>query len=190
MRKLITTFGVLAALSCLPATAQKEKSTGDKKKTPATKDATKDATKIADTGGLETKMIGYWAPDPEAMMKEVEKELGEAAAQAMPLIQAMLANMAVEVSKGEVSVHVMGQKETTTYVVKKTDKDSNKITMQVTDEKGESRPGVATININGKVKTLTLETEGEKIVLNSITASEFERRKKAAAQPPAIPGLE
>jgi len=181
MQNLIKTLGVLAALSCIPATAQEENSAGEKKAPAA---------KSVDAGDVEKKMIGYWAPNPEAMLKELEKQLGEGAAQALPLIQAMLENMAVEVSKGEVSVHVMGQKETATYAITKVDKAANKITMQVTDGDGEAEEGTAIINVKGTVKTLTLETEGEKIILNSIGASEFEKRKKAAAQPPAIPGLE
>ena len=38
-------------------------------------------------------------------------------------------------------------------------------------------------------KTLTLEKDGEKFVLNSITASEFKKRKNAGAKPPSFPGL-
>ena len=85
MHNLIKTLGVLAALSCIPATAQEENSAGGKK-APAAKNV--------DAGDVEKKMIGYWAPNPEAMLKELEKQLGEGAAQALPLIQAMLENMA------------------------------------------------------------------------------------------------
>ena len=180
MSKLITTLGAFFTLSCLPVTAQQENGAGGQKAAPA---------KAAADGDVEKMMIGHWAPDPEAMMKEIEKQLGDGAAQALPIIQAMMQNMAVEVSKGEISIHAMGEKQTATYVITKVDKASNRLNMQVTDEDGKTE-GVATISIKDKVKTLTLQREGEKIVLNSISASEFEKRKTAAAQPPAIPGLE
>lgn len=180
MKTLVKTLGAVATLSCLPAFGQEENPAGG---------ANPPGAEAVDGGDVEKKMIGYWAPDPAAMLKEVEKELGEGAAQALPLIQAMLETMAVEISRGEVTVHVMGQKETATYVITKADNAANRLTMQVTDLDGRTE-GVATVNVKDTVKTLTLERDGEKMVLNSITASEFEKRKKAAAQPPALPGIE
>ncbi len=46
----------------------------------------------------------------------------------------------------------------------------------------------ATIKDGGK--KLILSKDGEDIVLNKITDKNFEKRKVAAQQPPAIPGLE
>jgi len=126
------------------------------------------------------------------MLKEIQKSLGDdpGAAAALPLIQTLVQNMAVEVQKGQVTIHAMGEKQTATYRITKVDKAANKLTMQITDDEGVAE-GSATIEEkkDGR-KTLTLEKDSEKIVLNSITASEFEKRRNAAAQPPAFPGLE
>ena len=164
MRNLVTTIGALTALALLtllPATGQ--------------------------AGELEKKMIGYWAPNPEAMMEEIKKQLGDDpnAAAALPLIQAMMANMAIEVKKGEVIIHAMGEKQVATYTITKEDAATKTITMKVKDDEGESE---GTAKIDGD--KLTLSKEGENILLNRIKKEDFEKRKKAAAQPPAIPGLE
>ena len=182
MKILITTIGALAALSLLPAAAQKEKEQG--KQAPALK--------TVDGGTVEKKIIGHWAPDPEAMLKEIQKSLGDdpEAAAALPLIQTLVQNMAMEVQKGQVTIHAMGEKQTATYRITKVDKAANKLTMQITDDEGVAEGSATIEEKKDGSKTLTLEKDSEKIVLNSITASEFEKRRNAAAQPPAFPGLE
>jgi hypothetical protein len=136
---------------------------------------------------LEEQMIGYWAPDPEAMMAQFTKELGDDpnAAAMIPMIKAMLANMAVEVTKDKVIIYAMGDAQTATYTVTKTDPKTSTVTMTVTDDDGESE-GTAVI----KGKKLTLSKGEDDIVLNPISKAEFEKRKTAANQPPVIPGLE
>ncbi len=84
----------------------------------------------------------------------------------------------------------MGEEQTATYTITKVDKAANKLTMQIKDDEGEGE-GSATIKENKDgSKTLTLEKDGEKFILNSITESEFATRQKAAAEAPLFPGLE
>ena len=173
MRNLITTIGAMTSLALMPA------SYGQDKKGDTVKDA-KGKT-------LEEQMIGYWAPDPEAMMAQFMKEIGDdpSAALMIPMIKAMLENMAVEVTKDKVTIYAMGDAQTSTYTVTKTDPKTSTVTMTVKDDDGESE-GTAVI----KGKKLTLSKDEDDLALNSISKAEFEKRKAAAKQPPVIPGLE
>ena len=179
--KIFKTFGVLAALSLFPAAAQQEKAPA---KAPAVK--------TVDGGTVEKKIIGKWAPDPEAVMKEIQKDLADDPSTALPLplplLQTMIRNMAVEVRKGEITIHAMG-KQTATYRIIKVDKAANKLTLQITDDDGVQEGSATVEEKKDGRKTLTLEKDGEKFVLNSITASEFKKRKNAGAKPPSFPGL-
>ena len=178
MKILARAFGVLAALSLLPATAQQEKAPGQKESPPV---------KTVDGGKVEKNIIGKWAPDTEVMMKELAGD--PSAALALPFIQSMMKNMAVEVRKGEVTIHTMGDTQTTTYRITKVDKAANRLTLQITDDDGVQEGSATVEKKKDGSKTLTLEKDGEKFVLNSITASEFEKRRNAGAKPPRRPGL-
>ncbi len=183
-------LAALAAFSLFPATAQKEESA--KKKEAPKVPAPEPAVKTVDGGAVEKKFIGKWAPNPEAMMKEIQKGLADdpSAALALPFIEAAMKNMAVSVQKGEVTIHAMGDKQTATYKITKVDKATNKLTMQITDDEGVGE-GTATIEEKKDgSKTLTLEKDGDKFILDDITESEFEKRKNAAGQAPLFPGLE
>ena len=192
MKFLIKTFGVLAALSLFPAAAQQEKGSVKKKAPSKETPAKAPAVKTVDGGKVEKKIIGKWAPDPEAMMKEIQKGLADNPSAALPLplplIQAIMKNMAVKVQKGEITIHAMGEKQTATYKITKVDKAANKLTMQITGEEGVGEGSATVEEKRDGSKTLTLEKDGEKFVLNSITASEFEKRKIADAKPPIFPG--
>jgi hypothetical protein len=192
MKFLIKTFGVLAALSLFPAAAQQEKGSVKKKAPSKETPAKAPAVKTVDGGKVEKKIIGKWAPDPEAMMKEIQKGLADNPSAALPLplplIQAIMKNMAVKVQKGEITIHAMGEKQTATYKITKVDKAANKLTMQITGEEGAGEGSATVEEKKDGSKTLTLEKDGEKFVLNSITASEFEKRRNADAKPPIFPG--
>ena len=191
MKSVPTLLTVFASVAILTATAEEEKAPA--KTPPAAEPSAKDpAIKPVDGGAVEKRFIGKWAPDPKAMMNELQKGLGDdpAAAAALPLIEAMMKNMAVSVEKGAVTIHAMGEEQTATYTITKVDKAANKLTMQIKDDEGEGE-GSATIKENKDgSKTLTLEKDGEKFILNSITESEFATRQKAAAEAPLFPGLE
>ena len=97
-------------------------------------------------------------------------------------------NMAVKAQKGEMTIHAMGEKQTATYKITKVDKAANKLTMQITDDEGVHEGSATVEEKKDGSKTLTLGKGGEKFVLNSISASEFEKRKNPAATPPIFPG--
>ncbi|MDG2486505.1 MAG: hypothetical protein P8M65_02230 [Roseibacillus sp.] len=191
MKPVHALFTALAVSSLVPAIAE-EKKTPAKKAPAEESSAKKPVVKPVDGGAVEKKFIGKWAPDPKAMMNELQKVLGDdpAAAAAHPLIEAMMQNMAVSVEKGAVTIHAMGEKQTATYTITKVDNAANKLTLQITDDEGEGEGSATIAEKKEGGKTLTLEKDGEKFILNSITASEFEKRKNAAAQAPLFPGLE
>ncbi len=62
--------------------------------------------------------------------------------------------------------------------------------MSIKDDEAEGEGSATIEEKKDGSRTLTLEKDGEKFILNSITASEFEKRKNAAAQAPLFPGLE
>ena len=195
MKPVHALFTALVCITIIPATAEEEKAPA--KKAPAKNQqaaessAKSPAVKPVDGGAVEKKFIGKWAPDPKAMLNELQKGLGDdPAAAALPLIEAMMQNMAVSVDKGAVTIHAMGEKQTATYTITKVDKAANKLTMQITDDEGEGEGSATIEEKEDGSKTLTLEKEGEKFILNSITDSEFEKRQNAAAQAPLFPGLE
>lgn len=177
MTRHLTAFTVALAFSTLaltPALAADEQ--------PAVKD------NPAPNGTLEEKMVGYWAPDAAAMTKKFKEQLGEDpnAAALIPFIEAMMANMTVQVKKGSVIIHAMGEEQTATFTVTKSDEATKTLTMKVKDDDGESE---GTAKIDGD--KLTLSKDGEDILLNRIQKEEFEKRKAAAQLPPALPpGLE
>ena len=188
---ILAALAALAALSLVPATAQKEEST-PKKTAPEETTKAEAAVKTVDGGAVEKKFIGKWAPNPEAMMKEIQKGLADdpSAALALPFIEAMMKNMAVSVQKGEVTIHAMGDKQTATYKITKVDKTTNKLTMQITDDEGVGEGSATIEEKKDGSKTLILEKDGDKFILDDITESEFEKRKNTAGQAPLFPGLE
>ncbi len=182
MKLFMKTFGVLAALSLFPAAAQQEKAP-TRKEAPAKAPAVK----AVDGGKVEKKIIGKWAPDSEAMMKELADEPAGALPLPLPLLQSIMNNMTVEVQKGKVTIHAAGEKQTATYRITKVDKAANKLTLQITNEDGVHEGSATVEEKKDGSKTLTLENDDEKFFLNSITASEFENRRNAGAKPPSFP---
>jgi hypothetical protein len=171
MRNYFKRFGITLALAAFAMTSVGYSEKGDDK--------------AAAGGTLEDQMVGYWAPDPKVMMEMIKKQMGDDpnAAAMMPMIQAMLATMVVEVKKGEVNMHGMGDVQKSTYKVTKVDKEANKLTMSVKEGDGEAEEGTATI----KEDKLTLSKGEDDIVLNRIDKAEFEKRKAAAQNPPGLP---
>ena len=118
MKPVHALFTALVCITIIPATAEEEKAPAKKapaKNQPAAESPAKPpAVKPVDGGAVEKKFIGKWAPDPKAMLNELQKGLGDdpAAAAALPLIEAMMQNMAVSVDKGAVTIHAMGEKQT------------------------------------------------------------------------------
>ena len=141
--------------------------------------------KGGDAGGgksLHDQMVGYWAPNEAQIDEMVKAQAGDdpAAAAFLPMIKAMMANMAVEVTKDEVRVNGMGDEgETIKYKVLSEDKDTGTVVMEV-DENGDINKNTAKIDGD----TITIEQEGEEgaMAFTRITKEEFEKKKKAAAE--------
>lgn len=138
---------------------------------------------------LEAQMVGYWSADKEAMLAMLQKEAADdpTAAAFLPMITAMIDNMAVEVTKDEVTMVGMGDAQTSTYKVKSKDTATKTITMEVTSD-GDVEEGSATIDGD----RLTLKKGGgddsDTIILNRITKEQFDKKKEAAAAA-GIPGF-
>lgn len=135
---------------------------------------------------LEDQMLGYWSPDSAAIIAAAREESAddERARAMLPMIRAMMANLAVEVRKGEWTIHGAGEAETSTYQITKEDPAANMLTLEVRGKDGTG-PGTATID-DGR---LILEQHGNELVLARITREEFTRRLGAAAGPGGLPGL-
>lgn len=171
LNRLATTV-VLATLTLTPATT----SAAPGKKTE----------KAAEGKPLKEQLVGYWAPDADATVKEVMKTLPEGAdAQAaLPFIKAMLATMVVQIEEGKLTMSVGGQEQNSTFKITKEDKETGKLTLSVKEGDDDAEEATATITKD----KLSLSKEGEPtIVLNRIKKDEFEKRKAAK---PAFPGLE
>ncbi|NIP98463.1 MAG: hypothetical protein GWO24_35665 [Akkermansiaceae bacterium] len=135
---------------------------------------------------LEDRMLGYWSPDTAAMTAAAREESGddERARAMLPMILAMMSNLAVEVKKGEWTIHGVGEAETCTYRITKEDPAANMLTLEVGGKDGTG-PGTATIDRD----QLILERDGDELVLARITREEFTRRREAATGPGGLPGL-
>ncbi len=146
----------------------------------------KEESKDAD---LESQMVGYWAPNVEAMEKEMLKEIGDNpnAAALAPMMTAMLAGMSVEIKKGEVTVHIMGQATTGTYKITKTDADTKTLTMSLEQEGEPEEEGTAMIDGDQLVLTMA---DGKTLDLHRIDEAAFRKRQESALTPPAgLPGI-
>jgi len=133
------------------------------------------------TGNLESQVVGYWAPDVEAMMKELEEGLkdspGELAA-TKAMMAPMLAAMAIEIpEKGKVVMHMMGQPQSMSYTVKSIDEATKTLAVEMTDPDGETESGSIII---GEDK-LRLAGGDDGLSLVRIDEAAFKKRQEAKA---------
>ena len=99
----------------------------------------------APPGDLESHVIGYWAADAEAMMKEMEEkfkdspdELAASKAMKAPMINAL----AFEIpEKGTMVMHMMGDSRSMSYTVKTVDEATKTLTVEITAPDGEPESG-------------------------------------------------
>ena len=122
---------------------------------------------------LEGRVIGYWAPDAEAMMKEKgpEEEDGIEA-----LRTEMLAAMTFEIpEKGKIVMHMMGDSLSLSYTVKTIDEATKTLSVEITDPDGTTKSGAFVI---GEDK-LKLSTGGDEPDLSLVRIDEaaFKKRK-------------
>ena len=137
---------------------------------------------------LESEVIGYWAPDTERIIKEMEEKMKdepEALAMTRALMDPMLSSMAVQIpEKGKFSIHMMGQKQEATYIVKSMDLSSNSLNVETTTEgeDGEMEVESGTFTINGEKLALTGGKEDgplDSLFLIRIDEAAFKKRQDA-----------
>lgn len=126
---------------------------------------------------LEEEIVGYWAPDPEAIAAMAKEQIGDDPnAEAMlPMITAMMSKMAIHITPETVAM--MG--EAKPYKVTKSDAATKTLSVSVTDNGKED---AATIKIDGD-KLIMIKDE-ESLTVSRITEAEFKTRMAAAAKPP------
>ena len=122
---------------------------------------------------LESEVIGYWAPDAEAMMKAKGPEEEDSIE---ALRTEMLAAMTFEIpEKGKVVMHMMGDSLNMSYTVKTIDEATKTLSVEITDPDGETESGAFII---GEDK-LKLSTGGDEPDLSLVRIDEaaFKKRK-------------
>ncbi len=144
--------------------------------------------KITPPVDLESEVIGYWAPDTERIMQEMEEKMKDepqALAATRALMGPMLSSMAVQIpEKGKFSIHMMGQKQEATYIVKSVDLSSNSLNVETTTEgeDGEMEVESGTFTINGEKLDLTGGKEDgplDSLFLIRIDEAAFKKRQDA-----------
>ena len=104
--------------------------------------------------GLHEQLVGYWAPNREAMIKMMlaqAKEAGQekgAAEMVQGLIDRVIGSMAMEFTKDKSIMHTPDGAKTTEYKVVSTDDATGEIKVKVTDEKGKTEDGSAVLKGN------------------------------------------
>ena len=135
----------------------------------------------APAGDLESHVIGYWAPDAEAMMKELAEGLADdpdtlAATKAM--MKPMLAAMVIEIpEKGTVIMNMMGTSQPVSYTVKSIDEATKTLTVEITDPDGEKESGSIII---GEDK-LRIQGGDDGLSLVRIDEATFKKRQETKA---------
>ena len=154
--------------------------TGTAEEKPAAEEA-------APTGDLESQVIGYWAPDAEAMMKEMEEQFKDSPDQLAAfkaMVAPMFAAMAVEIpEKGKVVMHMMGNPQSMSYTVKTVDEATKTLTVEITDPDGETETGSIII---GEDK-LRIEGGDDGLSLVRIDEAAFKKRQEAKGPGPDAP---
>ena len=159
--------------------------TGTAEEKPAAEEA-------APTGDLESQVIGYWAPDAEAMMKEMEEQFKDSPDQLAAfkaMVAPMFTAMAVEIpEKGKVVMHMMGNPQSMSYTVKTVDEATKTLTVEITDPDGETESGSIII---GEDK-LRLSGGDDGLSLVRIDEAAFKKRQEAKVPNildlPEVPG--
>ena len=135
----------------------------------------------APAGDLESHVIGYWAPDAEAMMKELAEGLADdpdtlAATKAM--MEPMLAAMVIEIpEKGTLIMNMMGTPQPVSYTVKSIDEATKTLTVEITDPDGEKESGSIIIG-EGKLR---IQGGDDGLSLVRIDEATFKKRQETKA---------
>ena len=134
---------------------------------------------------LEDQLIGYWAPNPEAMLEMALASMPEAA-KADPATMKMMKEQMTAMA-GKMVIHFDGSKtfmygpdapEESTYKITATDEETKTLTAEITDADGETETGKATVD--GDKLTLEKGDDEMKLELLRITEAEFKKRTAPA----------
>ena len=131
-------------------------------------------------GDLESHVVGYWAPDAEAMMKEMEEkfkdspdELAASKAMKAPMINAL----AFEIpEKGTMVMHMMGDSRSMSYTVKTVDEATKTLTVEITGPDGETESGSIIIG-EDKLRLSSGDDEDDGLSLVRIDEAAFKKRQ-------------
>ena len=145
-------------------------------------DPAADQPKDADAKKLEQQIIGYWAPDADAMAKIMTEEMGlskEEAAKA----GAEFAHLAFHAEQGKVHAYTKQGVLTTPYAILAADKEAKTLTLQA-----KSPPNAPEHKPAHKTEPLKISINGDQItvlggqmpfILRKIGEDEFLKRKAA-----------
>ena len=145
------------------------------------------AEEAAPPGDLESHVVGYWAPDAEAIMKEMEEtfkdspdELAASKARNAPMIAAM----AFEIpEKGTMVMHMMGDSRNMSYTVKTVDEATKTLTVEITGPDGETESGSIIIG-EDKLRLSSGDDEDDGLSLVRINEAAFKKRKVVLPKEP------
>jgi len=145
------------------------------------------AEEAAPPGDLESHVVGYWAPDAEAIMKEMEErfkdspdELAASKARNAP----MITEMAFEIpEKGKIVMHMMGDSRSMSYTVKTADEATKTLAVEITGPDGETESGSIIIG-EDKLRLSSGDDADDGLSLVRINEAAFKKRKVVLPKEP------
>ena len=140
----------------------------------------------AGKGSLADKLVGYWVPDPKAMIEMAIADLPEGAKDdpaTMKMMEEQMTSMAgkmvIHFDGAKTFMHGPGAPEESTYKIIATDEQTNTLTAEITDADGETETGKAIVD--GDKLTLQKGDDEMKLELMRISEEEFKKRTATPA---------
>ncbi len=150
---LTKTIVFLATLSALPVVAQ----AGDAKE-------------------LEKQVLGYWAPDSEAMQKMFTEKKGMTKEDAAAMV-AESSRMTFHVEEGTIHVYSKQGVMSMPYEIEKTDPEMKLITARAVSPPGAPKAQAVTFTIDGD--KVTVQGGAVPFMLKKIDEAQFKKRRNA-----------
>lgn len=152
--RLFKPLAIIAALQVLPLFSPAAEEAGEPK--------------------LETQILGYWAPDADAMQKLFTEEHGFDEKNAATMV-AESSKMTFHVEKATLHVFTEQGVMSVPYEIEKTDPDKKSITARAVNPPGAPKAQPVTFTVEGKQITVV---DGQMpFVLKEIDEAEFKKRK-------------